>query len=71
MLHEEWMLRLQIIMGRLAARISDPDAVCGEMSADIRSLETLCHYWAEWTMAGPSADRVAVLEAAEKAGVSF
>lgn len=71
MLHEEWMLRIQIIMGRLAARVSEPGTVDGEMSADIRALETLCRYWAEWTNAQWVDERRAVLEAAEKAGVSF
>jgi hypothetical protein len=71
MVHEEWMLRVQILMGRLASRISEPSTVDGEMSADIRALETLCHYWAEWTQAQFKNECLAVLEAAEKAGVNF
>lgn len=70
MLHEEWMLRAQILMGRLAARIAEPGMVDSEMNADLESLYELFAWWSTWTTAA-AGDRVSVLEQAEKAGVAF
>jgi hypothetical protein len=67
MLHEEWMLKVQITLGRIAEKISEDES--REAREGIAILAELARFWHEWTLADTGRGAMLVLERAEAAGL--